>query len=99
MGDASADYQVFKNTFNEEITSFKPYIQIDASEFNFLTNEEKGVLKENLIADRIAFVVIHSLEKIKAINTPPKKEILNSTTTPTINPTMILSHPLNQILY
>lgn len=99
MGDASADYQVFKNTFNEEITSFKPYIQIDTSEFDFLTYEEKEVLKENLIADRIAFVVIHSLGKIKAINTPPKKEILNTTTTPTINSTMIFSHPLNQILY
>jgi len=98
MGDASADYQVFKNIFKEEITSFKPYIQIDASEFDFLTKEEKEVLKENLIADRIAFVVIHSLEKTKTANTPSKKEILNSTVT-TNNPTMILSHPLNQILY
>lgn len=98
MGDASADYQVFKNTFKNEIDSFKPYIQIDGSDFDFLTPEEKETLKENLIADRIAFVVIHSLEKNKELSKPKGQtsEILSE---PALSSSTMIHHPLNQILY
>ncbi len=98
MGNASLDYQNFKDTFKKEIEEYKPYIEVDSPEFDFLSKEEREILKENLIADRIAYVVHHSLEEKQEKLPEPEKAPINSSKT-TIPPQSSMNTALNQILY
>ncbi|GAB0174569.1 MAG: McrB family protein [Candidatus Altimarinota bacterium] len=98
MGDASGDYMEFKNQFESEIEDYRPYVEVDTPDFDFLTLEEKEILQENLIADRIAYVVQHSLEEKKE---PVSKQEKISPTPEIISlPQKSMKNtPLNQILY
>lgn len=98
MGDASGDYMEFKNQFANEIEDYRPYIEVDTPDFDFLTPEEKEILQENLIADRIAYVVQHSLEEKKE---PTSKQEKISPTPEIISlpQKSMKDTPLNQILY
>jgi hypothetical protein len=65
----------FKKQFANEIEDYKPHVEVDTPDFDFLTPEERKILKENLIADRIAYVVHHSLEDKKEPTSKTRKNI------------------------